>query len=175
MLKRRSLLTLSLGLSLALWAGLLIVDQRLDATPQDLTDFTSPSNYSEIEKGLFMGGLIGKPPPKVEAVLNTCREKDPYTVKHHKWMPIDDGFEAPSLAWLRSAVDFVDENRSKDRPTYVHCYAGISRSGMVVTAYLMRKHNWTRDEALAFVRKSRPIAEPNPAFMELLKEWERKR
>jgi len=43
---------------------------------------------------------------------------------------------------------------------------------MVVTAYLMFKNNWTRDQALAFVRSRRPITRPNPAFMQLLNEWE---
>jgi protein-tyrosine phosphatase len=44
---------------------------------------------------------------------------------------------------------------------------------MVTTAYLVKKHGWTRDHALAFVRKSRPVASPNRAFMERLAEWEK--
>jgi protein-tyrosine phosphatase len=86
-------------------------------------------------------------------------------------MAIPDGEPAPSLAWLRDAVEFIEEHRGKDRPTYVHCFAGISRSAMVTTAYLMKKNNWSRDDALAYIRKSRPIVNPNPAFMKLLAEW----
>ena len=44
---------------------------------------------------------------------------------------------------------------------------------MVVTAYVMFKYNWPRDQALAFVRSKRPQTRPNPAFMERLAEWER--
>ena len=42
----------------------------------------------------------------------------------------------------------------------------------VVTAYLMYKNQWTRDEALEFIRSKRPFVRPNPAFMQLLLEWE---
>ena len=70
-------------------------------------------------------------------------------------------------------VEFVDAQRRAGATVYVHCFAGVSRSGMVVVAYLMFKNKWTRDEALAFVRTKRDIVRPNPAFMEQLSAWER--
>ena len=42
-----------------------------------------------------------------------------------------------------------------------------------VVAYLMQRNHWSRDQALEFVREKRPQVRPNPAFMELLLEWER--
>ena len=48
----------------------------------------------------------------------------------------------------------------------------VSRSGLVSTAYLMYEHEWTQDQALAFVRSKRPGVWPNPAFTPLLREWE---
>jgi len=51
---------------------------------------------------------------------------------------------------------------------------GVSRSVTVVTAYLMKQHGWSRDETLALVRQRRPQARPNPAFMDLLAEWEKR-
>lgn len=132
-------------------------------------------NYDEIEPGLFVGGSVDQPLRGTLAVLNVCTTEDAYRARYHKWSPIADAAPAPSLKWLREQVDFVAENRRKGRTTYVHCFAGISRGPMVVAAYLMEKNNWTRDETLAFIRKSRPFAKPNEAFMELLKQWERKR
>jgi len=49
----------------------------------------------------------------------------------------------------------------------------VNRSGAVVTAYLMYEHGWNRDEALAYVRRKRPVVQPNPTLMRLLGEWER--
>jgi protein-tyrosine phosphatase len=38
-------------------------------------------------------------------------------------------------------VAAVDANRRAGRTTFVHCRNGVSRSGMVVTAYLMWKND----------------------------------
>src|SRR5438874_12938975 len=126
----------------------------------------APEPFSLIEKGLYLGAAVDKPPPGTQAVLNLCQSKDHYQCEVHIWEPIPDRAPAPSLDWLRKQVEFVDTQRRAGRTTFVHCLAGISRSGMVVTAYLMREHNWTRDKALEFVRSKRPMTRPNPAFME---------
>ena len=46
-------------------------------------------------------------------------------------------------------------------------------TGLVVVAYLMFEHGWSRDQALAFARTRRPDTRPNPAFMDRLLDWER--
>jgi hypothetical protein len=132
-----------------------------------------PPNYSRIEDGLYLGGYVAKPPPGTRAVLNLCETEDQYNAEVHKWSAIPDAEPAPSLDWLRQQVEFVDTQRRAGLPTYIHCHAGISRGGMVTVAYEMSKNGWTRDEALAFVRTSRPDVRPNPAFMNLLLEWEK--
>jgi dual specificity phosphatase 12 len=70
-------------------------------------------------------------------------------------------------------VEWVAARRQEGRTTFVHCRNGVSRSALVVTAYLMWKNRWGREEALRSVRTRRPEARPNPAFMERLLEWER--
>jgi hypothetical protein len=130
-------------------------------------------NYSLIEPGLYMGGDVARPPRGTQAVLNLCEKEDPYSVEVALWEPIRDAEPAPDLAWLRRMVEFIDANRSDGKTTFVHCRNGVSRSGLVVVAYVMMKNGWSRDRALEFVRAGRPIARPNPAFMRLLLEWER--
>ena len=132
------------------------------------------ANYSLIEKGLYQGGLVSAPPPGTEAVINLCETLDRYqsSVPFYQWVPIADAPPAPSLNWLKQMVSIVDAKRQSGETIYVHCRAGISRSGMVVTAYCMFEHHWTRDRALEFVRSKRPKTNPNPAFMKLLSEWE---
>lgn len=129
-------------------------------------------NYSLLEDGFYMGGSVEQPPPGTRAVVNLCEREDPYRCEIHRWEQIPDRAPAPSLKWLRQQVEFVDAQRKAGVPIYVHCYAGVSRAGMVITAYFMFKNKWTRDEALAFVRTKRGIVRPNPAFMKLLEEWE---
>lgn len=72
-----------------------------------------------------------------------------------------------------SVVKFIDEERRAGRIVYVHCFGGMNRTGMVITAYLMYEHGWTRDDALAFAQTKRPQLQPNLIMMRLLAEWER--
>jgi hypothetical protein len=130
-------------------------------------------NYTEIDDGLFMGGDEEVPPFGTKAVLNLCEHDDAYRTEVYRWEPIpDNATPLPDSGWLRRMVEFIDENHRAGRKTYVHCRNGVSRSGMVVVAYEMFKHHWTRDQALEYVRSKRPLVRPNPAFMERLLEWE---
>jgi atypical dual specificity phosphatase len=134
------------------------------------TVIVSPS-YSKVEDGLYVGGMVATP-PDVKAVLNVCEVKDAYAVKFSKFSPIKDSRPAPSLDWLKEQVAFVDEHRKADRAVFVHCAVGMSRSGMVVIAYLMQRDGLTRDQALKVVKAKRELVQPNPSFMDLLADWE---
>jgi len=74
---------------------------------------------------------------------------------------------------LIEAVQFIENGRKAGGNVVVHCAQGKSRSSTVVIAYLMAKQGWTMDAALRFVQTKRPEAEPNPNFIEQLKEFER--
>jgi hypothetical protein len=168
-MSRRNVASLRLLVLLLLLAGclgarlyLLFVERSYREEP----------NYSLIEDGLYMGGCVPEPPPGTTAVLNLCETEDRYRSAVHVWEPIRDAEPAPDLDWLRRMVAFVETQRRGGATVYVHCQAGASRSGMVVTAYEMAGKHWTREQALEFVRSKRPITRPNPAFMERLGEWE---
>jgi hypothetical protein len=129
--------------------------------------------YTRIEEGLYLGGSVERPPRGTRAVVNLCSQEDPYRVEACLWEPIFDGKNEPSLEWLRRVVEFIDAQRRAGRTTYVHCLAGVNRSGAAVAAYLMYRHGWRRERALEFVRSKRPQVQPNPTLMRLLAEWER--
>jgi len=157
----------SVLISIAYYARL-----KHDLEPAPGSPQHSNTNWSQIEDGLYMGGLISEPPPGTQAVLCLCEQADVYRTPIYQHDPIPDSAPAPKLEWLRKQVKFVEDQRRAGTTTYVHCAAGVSRAGMVMTAYQMAKNNWTRDEALAFIRSKRPVVRPNDAFMELLLEWE---
>ncbi|MCI0459567.1 MAG: dual specificity protein phosphatase family protein [Gemmataceae bacterium] len=159
---RRTILGLLLAGCVGTWLVLLVV----------AGSYEEGENYSLIEEGLYMGGNVKRPPPGTGAVLNLCRQEDPYQVAAHRWKPIVDAEPAPDMEWLAETVEFIDARWRAGVTTFVHCRNGVSRSGMVVTAYVIFKHGLGRDEALARVRAQRPITRPNPAFMERLAEWE---
>lgn len=132
----------------------------------------SQANYSLIEPGFYMGGRQSMP-PGTGAVLNLSKYKDGFVAEVCMERPIEDGGIAPSIEWLQEQVAFIDQQRQAGRTVYVHCDAGISRSGMVSAAYFMWRNHWSREQALAFLRAARPVVNPNLAQMELLTRWEK--
>jgi hypothetical protein len=172
MSRRRRVLFFFLFTSLGAWLLLLILARLRE--PGDRVDAPSDSSrfhFSLIEDGLYLGGAVAEPPPGTQAVLNLCDQADSYQCEVQLWEPIPDKAPAPSLDWLRRMVDFIDQQQTASRTTFVHCRYGQSRSVMVVAAYLMFKHRWTRDQALDFIRAKRPSAGPNDAFLDRLSEW----
>ncbi|KRY77059.1 Dual specificity protein phosphatase 19 [Trichinella pseudospiralis] len=74
--------------------------------------------------------------------------------------------------YFNECVDFIDEVRMQNGRVLVHCNAGVSRSPTIVVAYLMKRENYTLENALSFVRAKRPCIRPNNGFMKQLKEFE---
>jgi hypothetical protein len=161
--KRLGLLVFLLAGCALVWLVLARLEHRYRAGEE---------KYSLIEEGLYQGGAVPEPPPGTGAVINLCNRDDPYRTDVYLWEPIPDRDPAPDLPWLRRMVRFIDEQRRAGVTTFVHCRNGASRSGMLVTAYVMYKNHWGRDRALAFVRSRRPETRPNPAFLARLAEWE---
>jgi len=128
--------------------------------------------FDRIEARLYLGEAVSKPPPRTSAVVNLCSLEDRYTVDARLWRPVLEGGRRPTLEWLLEVVDFIDDQRQAGRTVYVHCMAGVNRSAAATTAYLMREHGWSREQALAFVSSKRSQVQLNPELVRLLDEWE---
>jgi protein tyrosine/serine phosphatase len=72
---------------------------------------------------------------------------------------------------ISSISSFIDEGR-RAGGVYVHCAAGVSRSATVVIAYLMFREKMCLRMAFDYVKKCRPVVEPNDGFMKQLIELE---
>ena len=79
------------------------------------------------------------------------------------------------MKYFDEAFKFIDEGRQKGK-VLVHCNAGISRAGTMVTAYVMRTEGLRRDDAIEFAqakRQNNPV-DPNEGFMKQLLDFEEK-
>lgn len=74
----------------------------------------------------------------------------------HLVIPTRDYLFAPSFGDICRAVDFIHENASSGKTTYVHCKAGRGRSTTIVLCYLVQHRQMTPSAAYAYVRFSRP-------------------
>lgn len=55
-------------------------------------------------------------------------------------VPLRDTESENLLDYLQVCVDFIERSR-KEGSVLVHCFAGVSRSAAVITAYLMKSEN----------------------------------
>ncbi|MBA0568048.1 hypothetical protein Golob_005567 [Gossypium lobatum] len=97
-------------------------------------------------KQLGVGGVI---------TLNEPFETLAYGIDHLV-IPTRDYLFAPSVSDISRAVDFIHNNASCGRTTYVHCKAGRGRSTTIVLCYLVEHKQMTPAGALEYVRSRRP-------------------
>ncbi len=96
---------------------------------------SAPMAYAQLE-ALHAAG--------VDCILNLCAE---FCDLH--WIEAGEGFEtyylpipdeqAPDLAELEKALDWLDEAVYLGKKVLIHCRHGIGRTGTVLNAYLLRK------------------------------------
>jgi hypothetical protein len=106
------------------------VRRLLDAGVTLFVDLTE-----EREKGL----------PSYESWLRRVGRK-PKRAAQYRRMPIPD-FETPTVAQMRDILDALDAALAEGHTVYVHCYAGIGRTGAVIGCHLVR-HGRSGLEAL---------------------------
>ncbi|KFY45521.1 hypothetical protein V494_00899 [Pseudogymnoascus sp. VKM F-4513 (FW-928)] len=77
--------------------------------------------------------------------------------------------------WIKASLASAPVNSDGDGPrqagVLVHCTQGISRSGSIVVAYLMRELSLDYPAALALARESRDLITPNQGFEKQLRIW----
>ncbi|KFX86739.1 hypothetical protein V490_08891 [Pseudogymnoascus sp. VKM F-3557] len=77
--------------------------------------------------------------------------------------------------WIKAGLDSGQQKAKGDDQTQVgvlvHCTQGISRSGSIVIAYLMRDLSLDYATALSLAKESRPLIAPNQGFEAQLNVW----
>ena len=152
-------------------------------------------DFSGIKDGIFIGNaysVIGNYATKesdfleelnIKVVISALTEEE-----YEDYMISREDF--PGIAWHRFVIDDdKDEKISQyffdvhniisaavrdNKNVIVHCAAGMSRSPSLVIAYLMIENRWCYEEAIDYVKRRRPIAEPNIGFVKQLKALEYK-
>jgi dual specificity phosphatase 12 len=81
-------------------------------------------------------------PPPPPSPNKNCKLKQ-------KTVPLLDIHSQNLLDHLEDCLEFIESGRNSGGVVLVHCFAGVSRSGAVVTAY-MKKEHLTMDSALLF-------------------------
>ncbi|CAI6311361.1 unnamed protein product [Periconia digitata] len=76
-----------------------------------------------------------------------------------------------SLDPLNGVQNHGEVKAPRSSNVLVHCVMGVSRSGAIIVAYIMRALNLSYDDALALARMARRRIAPNNGFAEQLRVW----
>ncbi|KAI0231560.1 Phosphatidylglycerophosphatase and protein-tyrosine phosphatase 1 [Lamellibrachia satsuma] len=87
--------------------------------------------------------------------VNTDTEWDTVGVTRLQLSTVDI-FATPTQGQVHAGVAFIMEQACHGHSVYVHCKAGRTRSATLVACYLIKKHLWTPEEAVEFIRAKRP-------------------
>ncbi|ONI11018.1 hypothetical protein PRUPE_4G082800 [Prunus persica] len=68
-------------------------------------------------------------------------------------------------------LDYLDVSQKKGS-VLVHCFAGVSRSASIITAYPMRTEHLSQEDAPGSLRQSCEFVCPNDGFLDQLKMYE---
>ena len=88
------------------------------------------------------------------------------------FVDIEDHEEALIYPHLERAVSFISRALGTGGKCLVHCFAGSSRSGSCVIAYLMQSKELAYFDALRFVQSRRRVVRPNLGFGKQLIHYE---
>lgn len=95
----------------------------------------APMSYAELDSLRSQG---------IDAIVNLCGEYcDLHQIERDYgfevfYLPVDDD-QAPELAALEKALDWLDEAIYLGKKVLVHCRLGIGRTGTFITSYLLRR------------------------------------
>jgi protein-tyrosine phosphatase len=87
-----------------------------------------------------------------------------YGLYDNNSQPIKDYFEKT----YNDIINFKNENPIKS--IFIHCFMGASRSASIVAYYLIKKHNYTVDDAIVFLKNKRNVVNPTVLFYNELNE-----
>jgi protein-tyrosine phosphatase len=150
-------------------------------------------DYSLINNGIFIGNIqsiVGNPATKERDILDernihvvisalTEEEYEDYMltkedlpeIEWHRFV-VDDEAVEPISQYFYRVHDIISNSVAENKNVIVHCAAGMSRSATLVIAYLMIENKWYFEAAYDYVKRKRPIIEPNIGFVRQLKDLE---
>ncbi|MFP3222143.1 MAG: dual specificity protein phosphatase family protein [Nitrososphaeria archaeon] len=120
-----------------------------------------PSNFSHFDGYVYASGIpYGKRAVRwikkkgIEAVVNLTEKNLDYQGLENIHIPMKNGLpQKPEI--LHRAVLAVENYQKNKRKTLVHCSAGLGRTGMVLSCYLIYKYGINAENALRKLRELR--------------------
>eukprot|EP01084_Bolivina_argentea_P294733 507227_1 len=139
-----------------------------------------------INDRLFLGDYNAATRPEIMQhlhithIVNCTKEKNEFekdkclNIKYFQ-MPINDYEYEPIGVYFEAAIQFIDSamKTNEKNKIFIHCHAGVSRSGAITIAYMMKCHLMSMEVALQYVQERRECVDPNKGFRIQLLHFEK--
>jgi predicted protein tyrosine phosphatase len=111
---------------------------------------------------------------KVTWVINTTTEMPMFDKFKETSLrvPVEDDRSEDIYPYLDHCADAIAELIKHKESVVVHCMAGVSRSAVIVLAYLIKYEKRSLRNAYNFVANKRPVIRPNSTFFAALVKFE---
>jgi protein tyrosine phosphatase len=139
-------------------------------------EYNNFNEATEIIPGLYLSGIEGIKEIRengISYVISLMKNTPIFDsdIKHMK-IEIDDGYGQDIHKYFHETHIFIDEAFANNKNILVHCRMGISRSATIIISYIMKRYKIQLDEAIKFVKRKRPIIDPNFDFYISLRKFE---
>ena len=142
-----------------------------------IEEIKKSNNINKITDKIYLGDIEGASDlnylknENIHNVISIVNEPPKYAKKleiNQKCLKIEDRYSNNIMKYFKECISFI-ENSNK---IYIHCLFGIRRSPTIVIAHLMWKTHFNFEDVYKFVKKRRPIIEPNKGFISQLKHFD---
>jgi len=106
----------------------------------------------------------------IQAILSLAPVQRPDGVLCQLSLDVRDRVRLPEAA-IQEAIAFIRTQIQAGRRVLVHCEMGLSRSPAVVVAYLHAVHGMQIEEAVDFIRRTHPMADPHSLLLASIHEY----
>ncbi|XP_032275487.1 dual specificity protein phosphatase 15 [Phoca vitulina] len=136
------------------------------------------NGMTKVLPGLYLGNFIDAKDPdqlgrnKITHIISIHESPQPLLQDiTYLRIPVADTPEVLIKKHFKECINFIHCCRLNGGNCLVHCFAGISRSTTIVTAYVMTVTGLGWRDVLEAIKATRPIANPNPGFRQQLEEF----
>lgn len=130
-------------------SGTSIVESHLHLRPRISDRHSTFKRYSVNYSELNITSIISA--AKEVKLVYPCGR-----VKEYLFIAAEDKESYSISTHFDEVFNFIERVREQGN-ILVHCILGVSRSVSLVLAYLIRKHSYSLEQALALIRRKRPI------------------
>jgi protein-tyrosine phosphatase len=113
---------------------------------------------------------------RITHIVNATAEEEnffPQKFVYHR-VPLYDKTSERAAPYFDQVIEFISAAHAAGGLVLIHCQEGISRSVTLALAYRMVTEHISLGKAFADIKLVRPEAEPNPGFLQELRELERR-